>query len=400
MRADGMGELNEYLVLEFLREHIEATRTDLASALSLSAASVSRIVSRLLERGMVEETTAATSTGRGRPSTVLRLVLDHTAVAGIDLGGTKCHGVLSGLDGNTIDEYRVLVQTAGSATDALTQTWRELQTRAHARGLTIGALAVGVPAVVDPDSGIATQGPNVGWERFDIMGHLRDFGVPFVVDNDVNLAALAEGEFGQAQGLADYALVSIGTGLGGAVVCGGRLVRGRHNGAGELGTMIPDLGTIRHRPVGPVIGLEGILSGAAIAADARRLALAEPAAAAEFGADGLPREVLAAAREGRPHAQALVGRVLDALALAIVNLVATTDPEVVIIDGSVGRSLEPFLDEVRDIVRLHVQVMPEIVVSVLGTNTAVRGAVSQAITTLRQLDAPEILTAIPSEKER
>ena len=117
MRADVVGEFNEYRVLEYLREHLEGTRTDLARSLDLSPASVSRIVVRLLERGMIEESSTTSNAGRGRPSTVLRLVLDRSAVVGIDLRVTKCHGVLSVLSGEAIEDITVQNDDAGGACD-------------------------------------------------------------------------------------------------------------------------------------------------------------------------------------------------------------------------------------------------------------------------------------------
>src|SRR5665647_684550 len=240
LRHGGMAEVNEYLVLEFVRDHHRTTRSEIARALELSQASVSRIVSKFLERGILLES-GDTSTSRGRPRAVLTLNVEKVAVVGIDLGGTKCHGALSGLDGEILADQYVTVDDAGGAFEALAQVWLAMTTAAEQRGVPIGALAVGVPDVRAADTELAVRGPNVGWEGFDLVARVRAFGIPFVVDNDVNLAAIAEGEVGQAVGATDYAVLSIGTGLGGAVVANGRLVRGRHHAAGEIGDLVPDV---------------------------------------------------------------------------------------------------------------------------------------------------------------
>lgn len=399
MRADVVGEFNEYRVLEYLREHLEGTRTDLARSLDLSPASVSRIVVRLLERGMIEESSTTSNAGRGRPSTVLRLVLDRSAVVGIDLRVTKCHGVLSVLSGEAIEDITVQNDDAGGAFDALAQVWDRLEDAAQRRGLTIGSLVVGVPAVVDPDTGLARQGPNVGWDNFDIVSKLDAFGVPFVVDNDVNLAALGEREHGQAHGLRDFAIIWIGTGLGGAIVSSGRLARGRHHSGGELGTIVPSPACLRdHRREGEG-ALESVLSGAGISAAGRALLREHPSAAAEFGEAARPQDIFAAASNGSPHARALVDRIVDALALLVINIASMTDPEAIILDGGVGRNLDPFLDEVRPLVAAHISAPPRLSVSTLDATATIKGATSLAMTTFRQLDAPEIIATLNSERD-
>lgn len=393
LRHGGMGEVNEYLVLEFVRDHHRTTRSEIAAALGLSQASVSRIVSKFLDRGILLES-GDTSTSGGRPRTVLALNVEKVAVVGIDLGGTKCHGALSGLDGEIVAEQYVTVDEAGGAFEALQNVWHAMTTAAEERGVPIGALAVGVPAVIDADTELAVRGPNVGWDGFDLVARVRAFGIPFVVDNDVNLAAIAEGEIGQAVGAADYAVLSIGTGLGGAVVTNGQLVRGRHHAAGEIGDLVPDVRVLGETRLGNMGGLESVLSGRGIAARARSLVGADASALAELGQTPSAREVIEAALDGRPHSKALVDDVLRTLAQAVIAIAALIDPEVVVIDGSVGRALAPFLDEVTLLVARHIPTPPRLAVSELGPNSTVRGAISGALKHLRVTDAPLVLESL------
>ncbi|MBO3089812.1 ROK family transcriptional regulator [Cellulomonas dongxiuzhuiae] len=391
-----MGEVNEYLVLEYVRDHRRTTRPDIARDLNLSQASVSRMVSRLIARGVLVESGDTSGSG-GRPRVVLTLNVESACVVGIDLGGTKCHGALSGLDGKILAEEYVTVADAGGAFDALEWVWNAMRAAAAGRGVEISALAVGVPAVIDADTDLAVRGPNVGWAGFDLVDRVRAFGVPFVVDNDVNLAAIAEGEVGQAVGARDYAVLSIGTGLGGAVVSNGRLVRGRHHAAGEIGVLVPEVGMLADTRAGSVGGLESVLSGAAIAGRARALAAADPTARAELGDEPTAREVIAAGLAGRPHSKALLDDVVRALAQAVITFAAVTDPETVVIDGSVGRALAPLLDDVTRLVARHVETPPRLAVSDLGPNSTVRGALSGALHHLRLTDAPSVLGELTHE---
>ena len=101
------------------------------------------------------------------------------------------------------------------------------------------ALAVGVPAIVDPVTGRAVGGPNVHWDGFPLVATWREhLEAPFVVDNDVNLAALGHAWKGDANGRADFVVLSLGSGVGAAVVADGHLLRGRHGAAGEIGFMV------------------------------------------------------------------------------------------------------------------------------------------------------------------
>lgn len=396
LRHDGMGEVNEYLVLEFVRDHHRTTRSEIATALGLSQASVSRIVSKFLDRGIVHES-GDTSTSGGRPRVVLTLNVEKVVVVGIDLGGTKCHGALSDLDGEILAELYVTVEDAGGAFEALQQVWLAMTTAAERHGVPIGALAVGVPAVIDADTELAVRGPNVGWEGFDLVARVREFGIPFLVDNDVNLAAIAEGEVGQAVGATDYAVLSIGTGLGGAVVANGRLVRGRHHAAGEIGDLVPDVRMLGETRLGNIGGLESVLSGRGIATRARSLVATDAAARAELGDTPTAREVIGAALDGRPHSKALVDDVLRTLAQAVIAIAAVIDPEIVVIDGSVGRALAPFLDEVTQLVARHIATPPRLAVSELGPNSTVRGAISGALNHLRVTDAPDVLGSLTAK---
>lgn len=392
-----MSEVNEYLVLDYLRENRRTTRPQIAAELHLSQASVSRIVAKLLASNIVVESAGSSESG-GRPRGVLELNDIRNCVIGIDLGGTKCHAVLADGEGGALAEKYIAVADAGSAYDALVDAWKAMAAEGAARGFQVGALAVGVPAVIDPRSGLAVRGPNVHWEGFNVVERIREFGVPFVVDNDVNLAAAAEGREGRAQGARDFAVLSIGTGLGGAIVCNGLLVRGWNNAAGEVSMLLPQVDMIRRRCVGGIGGMETILTGPAIAARAQQLTRTDPKARAELKSRPSARSVIEGAVDGGTYANLIIDEVVDALAMCVVTLAAVTDPELVVIDGSVGRALAPFLSRVSDRVALHVPTPPRLEASTLGPNSTVRGAVAVALQLQRRKDVPDILATLVQDR--
>ncbi len=301
-------------------------------------------------------------------------------VAGIDLGGTKCLGVLATPTGRPLVERQFAVAEAGSAEGALIRATRELTIVAQAQDATIAGFGIGIPAVIDPATGYAVRGPHTGWDGFDLAAHLEPLPAPVWVENDVNLAALAEGLVGRARGIADYAVIAVGTGLGGAIVSGGRSLRGSNGGAGELGGLP---GVDPHaRPA----DLEQTLSGAAIASRVAAYLADHPEAVHELGEDADARALFRAAANGSEAAKTLLAPVLQALAVSISTLSAVVDPAVVILDGSVGRALAPFIPRVLDLVRPVTAVPPEVVISDLEPSATALGAVHLAIQKLALTD--------------
>lgn len=299
-------------------------------------------------------------------------------VAGIDLGGTKCLGVLATPDGRQIADRRVSVADAGDAEGALAQVVHGLLEDARASDATIVGFGIGVPAVIDPQTGRAGRAPHTGWDGFDVAAILSDLPAPWWVDNDVNLAALGEGAVGQARGVADYAVVAIGTGLGGAIVSGGRLLRGRHGAAGELGEL-PDVGG------NWATQLEQTLSGTALTSRVAAVVSRTPATADVFGVAPDARSLVLAALAGDDQARDLLAPALDGLAATIRTLAAVVDPALVILDGSVGRGLAAFLPDVVDRVVGVTSAPPNVVVSQLQPSATAQGAIQLAI---KHLGAP------------
>lgn len=300
---------------------------------------------------------------------------EHSGVVGgIDLGGTKCLGVIANLAGQVIHEDLIYVADVGDAATATELMCRRLADAADAAGTPIRALAAGVPAVIDPATGLAVRGPNTGWEGFDVDAILGVLGVPHAVGNDVNLAALAEWRAGRARGVQDFAMVSIGTGLGGGLVSGGRFLNGANQAAGEFGGLLGS-------PLNAAdpVDLEHTLSGAGIRAAALAYLAANPDAERELGLARDARAVIEAAAAGGIHGLRLLEPVLDALTYCIVTLSAVVDPALVVLDGSVGRGLAPFGDRIRERVARLLPAPPIIEFSNLRPTGTALGAVHRAL---------------------
>lgn len=386
MDASSISELHEFLVTDALRTGGQMTRAELVSRVGLSLPSVSRIVRRLVEVGVIEELPGVGGY-LGRTPTELRYVGRPGAVIAIDLGGTKCHGALASLSGELLYEHVRPTRSRGGAADVLLKCIAVLQDEAAKRELVVRAAVVGIPALLDSETGLATAGPNVHWEGFDVVSRLSEvLRKPFEVENDVNLAAVGQAWRGEGRAVSSFVTLSLGTGVGGALVVDGRLVTGRHNAAGEIGYLLipPPPGRTGQ------VNLEAVASGPGILLRAQELAAT--GIESTLRSEGLcTKDIFVAALAGDPLASQVVHETLGHVAAAIVAVTSIVDPERVILEGSVGRALRPHLDLLRDRIASNVLAPPEIVVSNLGPNGTVIGAIARALGLVRTEDAPAAL---------
>lgn len=207
----------------------------------------------------------------------------------------------------------------------------------------LDGIGISAPGPVDPRAGVTLDPPNLGPTFRDtplaaLVGEALE--LPTFLDRDTQVAALAERRFGAAAGCDDFLYVTVSTGIGGAIVTGGRLVRGPDGTAGELGHLLVDL----HGPpcgCGMPGHLEGIASGSGIARAAR--------AAAERGESELlgelvlahgpafgAREVVQAEEAGDPVAARIMAYARDAFAASCVSLADVFNPSLVVVGGSLA----------------------------------------------------------------
>jgi glucokinase len=381
MDIGNIAELNTFLVLDAIRSRGHVTRRELGTELGLSDASVSRIVKRLLAAGLIAQQRGA-GAARGRIPDVLRFVEPPGGVIAVDLGGTRCHGALADLAGGVVAEDFRPAGEGSAAVGALVSCIAALEARATELAMPVRAAVVGIPALIDPASGLATAGPNVHWHGLDLLGMLRgQLRLPFEVDNDVSLGALGQAWRGAGRGAHSFVLISLGTGIGGAVVIDGHLIRGRHNAAGEVAFFPVGRGGEGHR-----VGFEDVASGTALRARA-----------AELIADGEPSplsggytvaDIFTAARAGDQVGVQVVDELIGHVAATITGATALVDPERIILDGSIGRAIEPWLDDLRSAVAAGVFRPPDLVISTLGPDATVLGAIARALAIVAELDQP------------
>jgi glucokinase len=266
----------------------------------------------------------------------------------VDVGGTKLLALVVGPAG----------EQGGGERGSSPRTGEELvhdvvEAARDLAGGEPGALGVGVPGLVDA-RGVLRLAPNLpGAAGAEVGAGLRDAfpGARLWVGNDATAACWAEHRVGAGEGAGEMLMVTLGTGIGGGIVTGGRLMEGAHRFAGEFGHMVVD-------PSGPPCGCgqsgcwERFASGSGLALLARERAVAGRASGLVARAGGDPEAVrgevvTAAAAGGDPDALELMDRFGWWVALGLANLATLFDPEVIVLGGGLARAGEVLAGPVR-----------------------------------------------------
>ncbi|MFG1750732.1 ROK family transcriptional regulator [Streptosporangium sandarakinum] len=370
---------NLAVVLRFVREHAPCSRADIAASTGLNKATVSSLVADLIDRRLVRET-GLTENRVGRPATMLVLDGSPYAAIGVEINVDYVTAVAVDLSGERLLSWRRSFQgpdvTVPQAMAVVAGLVRRVTTRMAREERQVLGLTVAVPGLVGTD-GVVRVAPNLGWRDADLCGDLakalRDPGFPVQVDNDANLAALAEHRFGPWAGTADLVYLTGGIGVGAGVILDGRLRRGGRGYGGEIGHIQLDpLGAEcrcgRRGCLEAVAGIGAVLEHAALSPAEVEVAL---------------EETVRLARTGDAHTLAVlagVGRDLGRGVSMIANLL---NPEVVVLGGYYVPLAPWLLPEIEAEARGRV-IAPDVggcrvVASALGYGAAALGGAARVL---------------------
>lgn len=363
---------NERLLLDRLRAAGSASRAQLARETGLSKPTVSSALAALEEAGLVHEVGTHTPE-RGRIAVLYAPDPAAGYALGIDIGRSWLRVALAGLDGEVVAraDVRNRARTSGALADLVVTTARQVIEGSGAGHDDVAHAVVGTPGVYDGERRRVRYAMHLpGWGRAGLFDRMRDeLGIPLEVHNDANLAALGEYTYGVGAGSRLFAYILIGTGLGMGVVSEGRLFTGAHGGAGEIG-FLPWPG--RQKPE----TLEDAVSGVAVVESARA-----------FGMSGqlTAKAVFDAARQGHPAAVRAVQLEGERIAHTVAAAAAVLDPDLVVLGGGVGHSVDLLLRPVRETLRALTPLRPKIAPSRLGEDAVLLGALATALGTARDV---------------
>ncbi|GAA5053841.1 putative NBD/HSP70 family sugar kinase [Thermocatellispora tengchongensis] len=375
-------EINDRAALELLLTSGPLTRGQIGELTGLSKVTASQTLARLEERGLVE-VVGEQGGGRGPNAALYALVASSAYVAGLDVAPEFVTAAIADINGDIVAE--VTVSQEGSD-DPVPVVHGALVKACRAAKMSLSklhAVVIGTPGVVDPNTGDVRFAFDLpGWHEGVHEALARDLRREVVIENDVNLAAVAEHSTGVAKGVDDFVLVWVGRGLGLAIMLGGRLHRGRSGSAGEIGYLpvpgVPLAEDVRAVP-GRMPSLAGGL-GRLISADV----VAELAETYGFTGASKAERVAAAVEAGAPG-EPLLDEIAARLALGVASVCVVLDPGLVVLGGEVsmagGKALA---SRVEEAVARICPVRPEVVVSQVSGRPVLRGAVLAALDRARE----------------
>jgi glucokinase len=379
IQAPVMKKMNQLSLLTLIMEHGPISRTGLSRLSRLSKPTVSAQVEGLIRRRLVSETGPGESGRRGgkKPTHLeFNAGYGYLAVGEIDsaeirLAVTDLKGMIIARTQFRTHAHRGAASVTGRLHDGLASLLKE-------SGLAdrLCMIAIAAPGRVDVRNGVILAAGNIfNWEDVPIAEPLSiAFKTQVVVDNVVNLAALAEMDDGAAKGVADFILVHHDTGIGCGVVLGGKLHRGSNWAAGEIAHYILDLNEAGKdwTPRGYLelqVGSDRLSEKVQKAFALHKELPGLPNGCGELGA------LFGAWKGGNAAARKIVDDLVLQLGVSIAHLAATYDPSLIVLQGEI---FPPLFDEIEQVVRRAVPWLPRLSVSSLGKDAVLRGAIVAA----------------------
>ncbi len=369
------------------------SRASIAKQTGMSKQTASEVVRILCEEGWVREI-GRTSGHVGRTATTYELVPESAYVVAIDLGGTKLRTAIVDLSGQVLAELSEPTNPKGGkyVAQQIGELSKQAATSARLDFARAKIAVVGCPGVPDAETGAVKFSPNIaGIDVIDFAAEVSSsLGLPAKLENDVNLAVLGEHWAGAGQGIDNLAYVSLGTGIGAGLIVNGALLRGSRGFAGELGYL----------PFGADPFDEKSLKTGAF----ERVAATHGIKLAYAGLSGQNLDVPAIferARNHEPQALAIIDQTAALLARGIASVCVVTNPDVVLLGGSIGARPEIIAAAIRHVARCFPYPV-RVEQSPLGNHAALCGAVAIGLedlhTALFAKSSPGAVVTLPAPK--
>jgi glucokinase-like ROK family protein len=371
-------ELNRGRVIDVLRDRGTASRAEIARVTGLSRSTISTIVAKLIQAGLVTEQEEATGVAHGRhggrPPILLSLDKSAGVALGVDFGHTHLRVAVSDLshevlaeDGQDLDVDHSAAEGLDAAADLVDRVLKRAGVQRR-RALGVG---MGLPGPIDRTTGtVGSSAILPGWVGVDAAAEMtKRLRMPVHVENDANLGALAEFVWGSGKGFSDLIYIKLSSGVGAGMLLGGRLYHGTGGTAGEIGHTVVQPGGAICR-----CGSRGCLETVASAR-----AIAEVLSESR-GERMSIKELLALARTGDTAAIRLIGEAGREIGVAVANLCNVINPDRVIVGGDLSAAgdliTEPILESIRRYAILSAAGQVSVVPGTLGDRAELLGALA------------------------
>ena len=389
-------ELNDRAALDLLLPGTPLTRTQISEQTRVSKVTVAQMLTRLEERGLVT-VVGQQEGGRGPNAALYSVVPSSAYVAGlyVELDGVSA-GVAD-VTGRIVAEVNVNPNGAANPVEQVRGAVDRACRTAGVEMSRLSAFVIGTPGVLDPRTGDPRLAVNLPDWHEGVLDDLRSaLRLPVSIENDVNLAALAERSVGAARGLEDFVLVWLGGGLGMATFLGGKMHRGAAGAAGEIGYLpVPGAPLAENAPHPLDGGLQSLAGGSVIRMLAGVFGFDAPTAgeavcaAVRAAGESRPTAAQNGSSASGPSARAheFLGELARRVAIGVASVSVVLDPGLVVLGGDVGLAggsalADRVAAEVARICPASPRVVPTAVTGAPVLRGAMLAAVDQARTDL------------------
>jgi predicted NBD/HSP70 family sugar kinase len=381
-------ELNDRAALDLLLPGTPLTRTQISEQTRVSKVTVAQMLTRLEERGLVA-VVGQQEGGRGPNAALYSVVPSSAYVAGLYVEMDLVSAGVADVTGRVVAEVSVNPNNAANPVELVRNAVDRACQTAGVEMSRLSAFVIGSPGVVDPRTGDPRLAVNLPDWHEGVLDSLRGaLHRPVIIENDVNLAALAERSVGAARDLSDFVLIWIGGGLGMAAFLGGKVHRGAVGAAGEIGYLpvpgapLPE--DVRHPANG---GLQSLAGGNVVRMLAGVFGFAAPTA--EEAVSAAVQAAAGSASNGSgatvARAEEFLGEVARRVALGVASVSVVLDPGLVVLGGNVGMAGGvPLADRVAAEVARICPASPRVVPTAVSGAPVLRGAMLAAVDQARE----------------
>lgn len=365
--------LNEYLILEVIVQHDSLSRAEISRRTGLSKPTVSSAVQNLIQHQLIAEIGQDDSNQQGRKGQLLSFNPAVFYIVTLDIGADYIRTALTDLSGKIIETGHFALEASHIEQSMLTQLkthMDQLIAQANVTWNQIRFLSAGIPAVVHPDNGtIHTLLPQFEpyYSALSSSSLASLFPCEILLDNDVNLATIAEKEYGAAQSVQHMVYVSLGEGVGAGIMIDSKLYRGLSGSAGEMGQCFSR--SVHGERLEEQIGGAGL----------RRLiqhysaSHTDATVSASISQWDIPT-LMNQARQYNPDAQAIVEQYGQQLALSLINLASMLAPEMIVFGGDIGEHADLFIPTLQQQMEQYAPVCPQLTTTMLTGKGVIQGA--------------------------
>lgn len=330
----------EFDVASLVRAHAPLSRAEIASYLHRNPTTVGRVVDQLIAENIVCEIGQNKNGGLGRPSRLLVFNTEIYSVLTIDLSSPEIYAAITDLSGKVYATARCMLPPKDSQQSIPVLIDFIHETICQGTGLpAIEVLIVGAPSIVNAEQGIIEWAPILNWRDVPLKHILeKEFNIPVLIENDVNLATLGEFWKGAGRGIKNNMLfVSVGDGVGAGIIINGELYLGATHAAGEVAYFITDVNVLREN-AGEFGNIESQIGSHGLVRMAQLVAQRYPASRlaqilSQAGQSVQTKDIMALAEDGDVAAMVVYNYVVDILTIVICNAAVLLDPEMIVLGG-------------------------------------------------------------------